>query len=62
MVVVYLSGKQRLKIYKEGGCVLEEHIEGIGWCIDNGDCDAIPALDEAVALLVRCKENLELCA
>jgi hypothetical protein len=61
-VCVYLSSYRRLKVYAEGGCCLEQYIEGAGWCIDNGDCDAIPALETAIAALEQCKENLKLVA
>ncbi len=61
-VCIYISGKQRLKVYPEGGCELERHVKGIGWCIDNESCDGIGAVKEALTMLARCKENLELVA
>jgi len=56
---IYRNGQERLTIYKEGGCQAEQNLgPGFGWIVDNDqvwDYD----LKEAMAVLAKVAENLE---
>jgi hypothetical protein len=60
-ITIEIGNRRRLVIYKQGGCNLEENVEGIGWCLNDWDTvDWQPILTEAQSVLARVSENIRL--
>jgi len=62
LVRIYITGDERITVYKEGGCQFERNLgPGMGWIVDNDACcNWYAAIAEAQRILARVTENLEI--